>query len=204
MRRKETHRLILIISLLLFPVSGIAQEIASPNRQRAVLEIESVLVEANSITDKLDLTRVRAKAANLVWLEDRPRSLRMFEELWAWVEGQDSKNFDREAARTEVLKNLLPRNPAAATALLEKLKADGASPDSRQLNDLASGLLDDDPATAAGLLEQSLSNHLSPVNIALLVQLRKKDVDAANGIASRVLAALNTRPTTGLCDGKLK
>lgn len=198
MCHKDVRWLILGIALLLIPIRGVAQEsvgLNAPLRQRAFMEIENVIAEANSVTDKLVFIKVRAKIANLIWLQDRARSLKMFDELWAWVEEQDRKSFDREAARTEILKNLFLRNPEAATRLLEKLKMDGISPDSRQLNDLALGLIDADPTTAAGLLEQSLSNNLSPMNLTLLIQLRKRNVDAANGVASRILTTLNARPT---------
>jgi hypothetical protein len=36
-----------------------------------------------------------------------------------------------------------------------------------------------------------------PPEMSLLIQLRRRDVDAANGIAARALASLNARPTAG-------
>lgn len=79
----------LTIFLLSHAFGAAAQEATAPNapsRQRAAQEIESVLAATGSVTDRSALVRVRAKAANLLWLQDRTRASRMFEELWQWVE----------------------------------------------------------------------------------------------------------------------
>lgn len=194
---RKARLLILTLILLSHAPAGPAQEAGAadaPSRQRIAQELEGVLAATGSITDRLALVKVRAKAANLLWLQDSARASRTFDELWLWVEGQGDAEF-RQAARAEVLGNLFPRDAGAANALLEKSKADADGPDSWQVNELAARLLDSDPATAARLLERSLSNDLMPPEMALLQQLRKSDAETANRIAGRSLASLNARPT---------
>jgi hypothetical protein len=107
----------LIVIIVLVPVELLGQEwvdsVASP-LQRALQELESGNAEANSLTDKLTVVKVRARAANLLWLHDPNRARMMFREVWKWVEEQEDKSFDREAARTEILKNVFPRDPNMA------------------------------------------------------------------------------------------
>lgn len=196
---------VLVIILVLTSTKLYAQEQINSGaltRQRAIQEIENVLAEANSVTDKAALVKVKAKAASLVWLQNQDRSRELFSNLWAWVNSQDDAGFDREAARTQILKKLFVRDPKLAKKLLKTLSEDTSSGGSagtdgqnvQRLNDLASGLIKDDPSTAASLLGESLSAETSVVNVALLERLRKRDIGLADSAAAQSLTSLKSRP----------
>jgi hypothetical protein len=202
--------LILILPFLV-PVRLLGQEpvksIPSP-RQRAFQELENVIAETNRLTDKLPIVKVRARAANLLWLRDSDRARVMFHELWKWVEEQKDMSFDREAARTELLKNLFPRDPNMARELLEKVSGGhkseaapyqaqiaGADHNLKRLVKLSSGLIEQDTAMAAALLERSLSVSVSPAALLALSRLREKDPSLADYVVARTLEHLRVRPT---------
>jgi len=201
----------LIVIIVLVPVELLGQEwvdsVASP-LQRALQELESVNAEANSLTDKLTVVKVRARAANLLWLHDPNRARMMFREVWKWVEEQEDKSFDREAARTEILKNVFPRDPNMAGELLEKVLGEhksegvpfqaqiaGTDLNLKRLVKLSSELVEQDTATAALLLERSLSTSVSPAALFVLFRLREKDPGLADYVVTRTLENLRMRPT---------
>jgi hypothetical protein len=201
----------LIVVIVLVPVELLGQEwgdsVASP-LQRALQELESVNAEANSLTDKLTVVKVRARAANLLWLHDPNRARMMFREVWKWVEEQEDKSFDREAARTEILKNVFPRDPNMAGELLEKVLGEhksegvpfqaqiaGTDLNLKRLVKLSSELVEQDTATAALLLERSLSTSVSPAALFVLFRLREKDPGLADYVVTRTLENLRMRPT---------
>lgn len=200
-----------LIMALLVPVKLLGQELVdsvpSPYR-RALQELETVIAEVNNLTDKLTVVKVRARAASLLWLHDADRARMMFRELWKWVEDQKDTSFDREAARTELLKNLFPRDPKMARELLEKVlgghkseeapfqaQIAGTDPNLKRLVKLSSGLIEQDTAMAAALLERSLSVSVSPAALFALSRLREKDPSLADYIVARTLENLRRRPT---------
>jgi hypothetical protein len=166
-------------------------------RQRAVRELEVIISDTAGLTDKSSYLKARARAANLLWLQDQERAKGMFLELWAWIEKQDEKSFSREDARAVFLGNLFPRDSKLARKLLETLQVDGkeSSLSSKRLNKLASELLEFDPASAAELLTQSVIANPSPEALPILSRLRDKDAKLADGIAERLLDVLASQPT---------
>lgn len=202
-KAKVCRALGLVLALTSTSLYGRAQISSdAPQRQRAIQELENVLAEANSLADKNALVTVKAKAAGLIWLQSRERARELFNNLWVWVNSQDdAAGFDREAARTQILKRLFVRDPKLASKLLKTSGEDGrggsqggGSPNVQRLDELASGLMEDDPSTAAGLLGESLSADTSPMNVALLERLRKRDVGLADAAAADALASLKSRP----------
>jgi hypothetical protein len=186
--------IILVLASTKLYAQGQISSDASP-RQRAIQEVDAVLTEANSVTDKAAFVKVKAQAASLVWFQNQERSRELFSDLWAWVNSQDDAGFDREAARTQILKRLFTRDPKLATKLLKTSSEDTPKAQNVQrLTDLASGLIRDDPSTAAGLLGQSLSAETSAVNVAVLERLRKRDISLADSAAAQALTSLKSQP----------
>ncbi|GBC77863.1 hypothetical protein HRbin08_01347 [bacterium HR08] len=190
------------------PVILLAQEPAESPRQRALRELEGILAETDNLADKLAYVKVRARAANLLWLHDPDRARTIFRELWKLVDEQTEALFDREAARTDLLKNLFPRDRNTARALLEKAlgghkseeapyraQIAGTDHNVRRLVRLSSELVEQDPAMAAALLERSLSVSVSPAALLTLFRLREQDPSLADYIVARTLEVLRMRPT---------
>jgi len=189
----------------------LAQEPSDPtaaSRQRAFQELEGVIAETNNLTDKLMYVKVRAKAANLLWLHDPDRARTIFRELWKMVEEQTDASFDRETARTDLLKNLFPRERDMARALLEKTlgghkseeapyraQIAGTDQNVTRLVRLSAELIEQDTAMAAALLERSLSVSVSPMALFTLFRLRERDPSLADYIVARTLEILRVRPT---------
>ncbi len=201
----------LILIIVLVPVKLLGQELVdsvASQLQRALQELESVNAEAKNLTDKLTVVKVRARVANLLWLHDSDRARMMFREMWTWLEEQKDESFDREAARTEVLQNLFPRDPSMARELLEKVSGEhkskeapfqaqiaGTDPNLKRLVKLSSALVEQDMVMAAVLLERSLSVSVSPAALSALFRLREKDPDLADYVVVRTLENLRMRPT---------
>lgn len=201
----------LISGLLLVSVELPAQESVDSTaltRQRALQELEGIIAESDTLADNLAVVKIRAKAANLLWLQDVDRGRTMFRELWRWIEAQKDKDLNKDAARTELLKNLFPRDPKMAKELLEKVSQGdrseeapfqaqiaGTDPNLRRLAKLSSGLSDQDTAMAAALLERSLSVSVSPPALSSLMRLREKDPSVADYVVARTLENLRMRPT---------
>jgi hypothetical protein len=209
MRGRRTRWLAIGV-ILLVPPKLCGQESASASgspRLRAAQEIERVLADAYSIKDKAAFVKVRAKAASVLWPQDRARAQKLFQDLWSWIDAQDDASLDREEARTHLLKILFPRDAKLATKLLRTLQegesggeaprreqSKGTGANLQRLEELSAELIESDPATAAGLLSQSLNANPDPSNIALLERLRKTDVGLANRIAIQALVALRQQP----------
>lgn len=176
--------------------------------ERAVAEIDNVLATADRLMDKTAWVKVRAKAANLIWLYDSRRARTMFTELWKWIEEQEEKGFEREAARALVLKNLSPRDAKLAMTFLDELseKNQKTSPDYvaqalgrdetlKRQTVLASDLIEQDTGSAALLLQKSLSVSVSPAAMLALLKLRDKDPVLADYVASQTLESLKGKPS---------
>ena len=166
-------------------------------RQRAARELEAIISDTTRLTINPLYLKARARAANLLWLQDQERAEGIFSELWAWIEKQDEKSFSKEDARIVLLSYLFPRNSKLARKLLDALRVDGkeSSLSSKRLNKLASELLESDPAAAAELLTQSVMTNPSPESLPVLTRLREKDAKLADKIAERLLDALPIQPT---------
>lgn len=177
-------------------------------RQRALQELEGIISESDKLADKLAVVKIQAEAANLLWLQDVDRARTMFRELWRWIEAQKDKDLKKDEARTELLKNLFPRDPKMAEELLEKISEGhrseeapfraqiaGADPNLRRLAKLSLELSGQDTARAAALLERSLSVSVSPAAFFSLMRLREKDPRVADYVVARTLERLRMRPT---------
>lgn len=196
-----------IIPLLLSAVTVLGQEpLPVTPAQRAWQEVEGVYMEAKDLSDKRAAITIQAKVANLLWSHDRARARAIFQQLWEEV-GQVNE-INHEVARTEILSNLFPRDPALAWRWLEDVTAGqqshsapfqaqigGTDPNLRRLADLASQFIEDNPTLAAALLERHLSVSVSPVAFNALIQLRQKDSRLADYLLMRTLESLGKRPT---------
>lgn len=175
--------------------------------QRALQEIEGVIADTGKLDDPLTLVSVKSRAASLIWRYDRKRAQILFLDLWKYIEQQKSESFDQDEARTVLLKNLFPINSSLAAKLLKELserkqeeatlrsRATGNDPDLRRLANISAGLVDQDPAMAARLLEQSLSMGVTPTALSVLSRMREKNPTLANYVVSQTLDHLRSRPT---------
>lgn len=175
--------------------------------QRALQEIEGVIVDTAKLDDPLNMVSVKSRAASLMWRYDRKRAQVMFLDLWKYIDQQRSESFDQDEARTVLLRNLYPINSSLAAKLLTELserqheeaslgaQATGKDPSLRRLANISTGLVDQDPAMAARLLEQSLSMGVTPTALSVLSRMREKNSTLANYVVSQTLDHLRSRPT---------
>ncbi|GBC83321.1 hypothetical protein HRbin10_02468 [bacterium HR10] len=206
---KSISRWMILLTFLVSPIGLFGQESTTLSLgQRVLQELENIHAEAKGLTDKLAVIGIRAKVANLLWPSDRARARAIFHELWEEVERAEEGEFDREAARVEILKNLFPRDPALARRWLEQVAAGrrsesapfqlqiaGTDPNLKRLAALSAQLLERNPEIAASLLEQHLAVSVSPAAFSSLLRLREKDPRLADYIVAQVLERLRERPT---------
>lgn len=176
--------------------------------QRAARELEQVITESATLNDRLTAIKIRARAANLLWLQDARRARAMFRELWRQAGAESDASFDREAARTEILRNLFPRDANLANNLLNEVTENqrseeaslqsqltGNDPGLRRLTTLSTSLIEADAVRAAALLERALAVSVSPPTTVALLRLREQNPTISDYVAARTIENLKTRPT---------
>lgn len=177
--------------------------------QLATQEIESVLSSADKIEPPLARIKVKAKAANLLWQQSSEQARGIFLDLWSLIDKQTENSFDKEEARTTLLRYLFPKDRRLANQLLQKAadqvenkdvsgfdKINGNDPETRRLAFLSYRLADSDANLAAQVFEQSLARRTSPMTPFILAKLREKNPQFANHLASQVMESLNSQPRT--------
>lgn len=180
--------------------------------RRAMQEVEAVQNAADRLENPLDVVRVKAKAASLLWTESAERSRAVFVDLWDKVESQTDKDFDKEEARTIILRYLFPKDRALADRLLKKTakedEADsdfarvmGTDPQTKRLAFTAYRLAETDVGLAAAVLEKSLARNTSPMFAPILTRIREKDPSLANAVAERSLGNFLRQPRTAALVG---
>ena len=183
---------LIIFMLLLMPLKMFGQDAANLEQlkyQRAVEEIESVLLDTAKLDDPFSVVNVRSKAASLMWRYDRKRSQTLFLDVWKYIDKQSNDEFEQDEARAVLLKYLFPLNPSLADKLLKELagqkseeaslraQVTGKDPDIRRLANVSAGLVDQDPTLAARLLEQSLAMSVTPAALSVLSRITRKEPD---------------------------
>lgn len=199
-----------LILFLLLPVGLYGQnatDLEQLRYQRALQEIEGVIVDAGKLDDPFMVVTVKSKAASLMWRYDRKRAQALFLDLWKYIDQQQSDSFDPDEARTVLLKYLFPNNSSLATKLLKEVserqsedaslraQVTGADPNLRRLANVSAGLVDQDPTLAARLLEQSLSISVTPTALSVLSRMREKNPILANYVISQTLEHIRSRPS---------
>ncbi len=198
---------IILLSTVFAPFQLIAQQPQTAKTQReqtSAAELEAVIAEAGKLDDKLAIIDVKARAAALVSLYDPVRSEMIFLEIWKFAKEQPDKDFDKEQARTLILKHIFPRNPKLAKQLLSEepkpdgssleLRATGRDPGLRRTAKLASQLVDEDPRAASELLERNLSTGMTPAGLSALLRLREKDPLLSDFVVAKALDGLKAQP----------
>lgn len=196
---------VLVTPVILFGQSSTDQE--QLRYQRAMQEIDGVIVDTGKLDDTLMMVSVKSRAASLMWRYDRKRAQALFLDLWKYIEQQRGDAFDQNEAQTVLLKNLYPVNSSLAAQLLKerserqkprstlRSQATGNDPDLRRLANISAGLVDQDPAIAARLLEQSLSIGVTPSALSVLSRMRETNPTLANYVVAQTLEQLRFRPT---------
>ncbi len=200
--------------MLLLPaiiIEGQTVDMSEIQYQRATQVLDNVVAEAA----KLDLVvgvRVRAKSANIMWIQSPEKGRAAFSTLWEAIEKEDENpGFDREEARMVLLRYLYPRDSSFANELLHKLAEKSNAPsdapfsfetvsgknvETNRLARLAFRLLDTDTTLAAGVLEQSLARNTAPQAILVMAKLRELDPLLADYVARRALQNIANQPPT--------
>lgn len=198
---------IITVCLLLSPTTLLAQgngAALKDNRTSAEEELETIITEAKSLSDKGVYINIAARAAALASLYDPARGEQMLLDLWKVANTDGDKTFDAQQARLQVLKYLYSRNSKLARRLLaERLSQDASTParlagfdeESALPGKLAATLLDADAAAAAAVLEQHLSMVVTMEGVGALTQLRQRNFLLADYVAGKVIDAMITRPT---------
>ncbi len=177
--------------------------------QQAIQEMESVLDASNRIDNPLAVVKVKTKGASLVWAQSPEKARIIFLNLWNFIDKQTDESFNKEEARTVLLRHLFPKDKKLANQLLKKLadraeesevtafdKINGNDPKTRQLAFLANRLVETDVALAAQVFEQSIYDRTSPITPGLLTRIRAKEPQVANYLASRMMENFNRQPRT--------
>lgn len=201
--------LVLLFSAIM--IEGQAGDMSQIHYQRATQVLDNVVAEAAKL-DLMVAVRVRAKSANIMWLQSPEKGRAAFSSLWEAIEKEEEHpGFDREEARMVLLRYLYPRDSSFAQELLHKLaeksnaasdapfsfeKVSGKNVETNRLARLAFRLLDTDSTMAADVLEQSLARNTAPQSILVMAKLREVDPLLANYVARRALQNLLNQPAS--------
>jgi len=202
-------KMLVMLAILLAPLHLWAQvpvvPSASPEIKRtAIAELESVVAEADRLDDKFAMISVKVRAAALVSLFDPERAELIFLDAWKFAKAQTDKDFEKEQAQSLILRHLFPRHPELARRLLNEAtksgvssleeRATGHDPEPTRIANLAAQMVDEDPRTAAGLLEGSLSKGITPPGVNALMRLRERDALLSDYVVGKTLIGLSGQP----------
>ena len=166
--------------------------------------IEGVEQSSNLINDRLDATRIRVRAAALLWKIDPETGRRRFELLWRWIEANVTQPGEAERARIELLRALIQLDRQLAESWMgqltdevtakkpNSLMARLAGADSPRLK-LAQILIDDDPALAAQMLGEVFGEGYNYRAHATLRSLAEKNQQLADRAVTQLLDQLSTQ-----------
>ncbi len=203
-------RWFVVLSLLLNPIPLLAQqpaELPNENPTSATQELEAIFTEAKNVTNENAVVNITARAAMLLSYSDTARAEKMFLDLWKFSHEQRGKGFDRSQAKLLILKSMYSRNPKLARRLMSEGQEQSASSlpglddESAVSGRLASALMDVDPASAASVLQQSLSQAVTPATLGALIRLRERDFLLGDYVAAQAVDALTTQPTLSSLPG---
>ena len=197
---------LVLLSILLAPTCLSAQQVVPKDSSSiAAQELEAIISEAEKLDNKKAKVDIKSRLAMLVSFADPARSEAMFLEIWKFSNDQTDEAFDKEQARLQILKYLSTRNLKLARRLLaEQFKANDAPKETglpgddkalRSATKLASVLADTDPSSAAALLEDTLSQGVTPLSVGALSRLREKNSFLSDYVATRVIDRIVTQPT---------
>lgn len=198
----------IVLCLLLHPIQLLPQQPAQAANEGpavAVQELEAVIIEAKSLTNENARVNIMARAAMLVSYSDPARAEKILMGLWRFVSEQSDNELDKQKAKVLILKYLHSRSPQLARKLMSEgpqqqkssspLGPLGLDDESKFDGQLARELLDTDPASAAAILEQSLSTGITIASVGALTTLRERNFLLADYVAAKAIDALTSQPT---------
>ena len=197
-----------LLLVVLVPVQLVlAQERILPTERPidvAQVELETVLVEAKGIPDKLALINVRTRAAALISFSDPRRSEIMFGEIWTYLKEVPEANSDRRRAQAFVLRHLFHQNPQLAKQLLrdqlqvrESALAERAIGRDTHLLDagkLALELIETNPRAASEILELTVPSGMTVPSFNALIRLREVNPLLSDAVAAKAINGIKTQP----------
>lgn len=181
-------------------------------RSKALNLLEDVIKDAESFKHPENRIRLKAAAANVLWLHDEARARLLFKEAMASLIALLNNQDPADAAtnprmfagaytlRGEFLQLLAQRDARLAREFLRATRPPGAQPKHSQeartdqpleMN-LAMQIAATDPAQALEIAEENLSAGFSYELPQLLSAIREKDPEGAARLASRIVAKLRT------------
>lgn len=220
---RSSKALVTFFLLVIFVVTALSQQLGQIDRERerqrlrlqASYTIRQVAMEAPLWNDKEAAVFVLSDAADLLWVEDPPQSVKWLRKAWERTNQVSSvarneklkayfTNSPQSELRTTVLSVARKHDPKLAEEFLKQMseketndnKERGAFDDrtarSEQLLSMAQQILDANPEEAFALAESSLADGLSYKLQNILASLRKKDVQLANRLFDLALARFSS------------
>src|SRR5687767_11863655 len=116
-------RLFIVLCLLLHPIHLLAQQpeqVLNEGPAVAAQELETLITEAKSLTNKNARVNITARAAVLVSYSDPARAETMLIDLWRLASEQSDNDLDKQRAQVLILKYLHSRNPQLARRLMSE------------------------------------------------------------------------------------
>jgi TonB family protein len=212
-------RYTLLILLLLFCSSrNFAQELRNKNEiatpeakqdsQSDDQQRQAVLYRVRGLAEKtLALQDIRfktigiARIADLLWQYDEPYARQLFEKALSFTEAKGEIKAPKSLfyLRRNLIVMIATRDRSWAKHLVENAASDESLnlslEEQSELNiEIASGLLEDDPRTAAEFAARGLQRSVTPSFIWFLKKLRQRDEAAANQLFLQALHRFALQP----------
>lgn len=193
--------------IVLLPVSPGSSGLRAQDDKAAELResVEGVEAATTHLKSKLNIARVRARAATLIWRIDRESGKWRFVELWQWIADNITESQERGRAQIEVLSQLYPLDRVYADELLAKLEDDkdltidtplnvkllGNKDLARLRSNIATRSIDEDLEVAEMLINSEIKRGYSFPLHSTIVRLAAKDQQVSDRVVKRLLEAID-------------
>lgn len=168
--------------------------------------IDDVDAAAERAGSRINIVRIRARAANLIWLIDPSMGRLRFNRLRAWINSNIDAESELEQARIELLQQLSQRDPGLAGEWLQDIagavsavgqnqlsltdRLRGRSERTRFRTRLAERAMEQDPTLATRLLGENLAEGYTYPAHAALLRLARLNPAAASPLNGVILTSL--------------
>lgn len=166
--------------------------------------IDDVDTAAERTGSRINIVRIRARAANLLWLIDQSMGRLRFNRLRDWITSNIESGAELENARIEILQQLYLRDPELAEEWLRDMSGTHSNEVSLTLSDrlwgrsekiriktrLVDGTIEKDPSLATRLLGETLADGYNYPAHAALLRLAQINPGAASSLNGVLLSNL--------------
>lgn len=190
----------------LYSCLNLAYPLTHSERLQEIREnIDKIESAANSLDDQINVVKVKARAASLVWRIDRDSSKLRFSALWQWVHSNLSNPVALSKAKIEILSQLYPLDPDLVDLLLGESQKSSKSTESESLSDrlkgqgksanlrteIASRVLDDNPQSSATLMIDEIKHGYTYQLHSAILRLAAKDQTLGNKVVAQLLSSID-------------